>query len=168
MHRTTTTATLLVTAAVTALSGCVTVQRPPVPGPPTAAPSRESVPRPDGSADPRVVQAPAREALEMIEPSGRAQPDTPEPHRSAATAPSPGRPGRPDRPHGPHGPHGPHKQSPAHPPHPHPHAKIPEVSQSLPKGSVPKNADVCALGRQYGGWRADSPEAVICQQTYGR
>ncbi|MEU6251978.1 hypothetical protein [Streptomyces sp. NPDC047043] len=42
------------------------------------------------------------------------------------------------------------------------------MSRSLPKGSVPKTADVCALGRQYGGWRADSPEAVICEQTYGR
>ncbi|MEU0457308.1 hypothetical protein ABZ322_30855, partial [Streptomyces sp. NPDC006129] len=28
--------------------------------------------------------------------------------------------------------------------------------------------DVCALGRRYGGWRADSPEATICQDTYGR
>ncbi|MBO4257954.1 hypothetical protein GRC12_29375, partial [Streptomyces griseorubiginosus] len=31
VHRTTTTATLLVTVAVMALSGCVTVQRPPLP-----------------------------------------------------------------------------------------------------------------------------------------
>jgi hypothetical protein len=27
---------------------------------------------------------------------------------------------------------------------------------------------VCALGKQYGGWRKDSPEAVICERAYGR
>jgi hypothetical protein len=31
-----------------------------------------------------------------------------------------------------------------------------------------KNADVCALGRKYGGWKPDSPEAVICKGAYGR
>jgi hypothetical protein len=29
------------------------------------------------------------------------------------------------------------------------------------------NDDVCALGKKYGGWRSDSPEAVICDRTYG-
>jgi hypothetical protein len=28
--------------------------------------------------------------------------------------------------------------------------------------------DVCALGRKYGGWKADSPESVICKGAYGR
>ncbi|MGW4735428.1 hypothetical protein ACWEQC_40860, partial [Streptomyces shenzhenensis] len=60
MHRTTTAAALLVTVAVSALSGCVTVQHPPTAGPPSAASARPSAPRPDGSAEPRVVQAPAR------------------------------------------------------------------------------------------------------------
>ncbi|MER5826255.1 hypothetical protein ABT086_29330, partial [Streptomyces mirabilis] len=61
MHRTTTAATLLVTMATAALSGCVTVQRPPAPTLPTAptAPSRPSPPRPDGKAGPQIVQAPA-------------------------------------------------------------------------------------------------------------
>ncbi|MFE2282270.1 hypothetical protein ACFXAE_34575 [Streptomyces sp. NPDC059454] len=27
--------------------------------------------------------------------------------------------------------------------------------------------DVCALGRQYGGWRPGSQEAAICEKTYG-
>ncbi|MEJ8668449.1 hypothetical protein WKI71_07455 [Streptomyces sp. MS1.AVA.1] len=36
-----------------------------------------------------------------------------------------------------------------------------------PRPEVPKNTNVCALGKQYGGWRADSPESRICEQTYG-
>ncbi|MER6633123.1 hypothetical protein ABT301_33710, partial [Streptomyces sp. NPDC000987] len=39
-----------------------------------------------------------------------------------------------------------------------------------PAAPVPapvKSADVCALGRRYGGWRADSPETAICERTYG-
>lgn len=39
------------------------------------------------------------------------------------------------------------------------------MSKPVPKN--PKSADMCALGRTYGGWRADSPEAVICKQAYG-
>ncbi|NNN37373.1 hypothetical protein HLK59_44995, partial [Streptomyces sp. S3(2020)] len=44
-----------------------------------------------------------------------------------------------------------------------PHVEIPDVA-----AQVPKNPDVCKLGKQYGGWRKDSPEAVICEGTYGR
>ena len=160
VHRTTTTATLLVTVAVSALSGCVTVQRPPAPAPP-AAPSQASVPRPDGSAEPQVVQAPAREALELIDPSHRPKPVAHPPHHAptppsrAAQAPVPV-----PRSH-------PH-------PHPHPHTKprrprqpsadIPDVVKSVPKNT----SDVCALGRKYGGWQSDSPQSIICGQTYGR
>ncbi|MET8246813.1 hypothetical protein ABZV31_21745 [Streptomyces sp. NPDC005202] len=159
MHRTTTTATLLVTVAVSALSGCVTVQRPPASGP-AAAPSRPSAPRPDGSAEPRIVQAPAREALELI---GR--PRTPKPAvRSQAPAASTPpteqhrRPSPHSRTH--HQPHpAPRHPSQARPPR----IELPDVSQS-----VPKNSDVCALGRRYGGWKADSPEATICRQAYVR
>ncbi|MFF4120922.1 hypothetical protein [Streptomyces sp. NPDC001714] len=157
MHRTTTTAALLVTVTVSALSGCVTVQRPAVPGPPPgAAPSLPSVPRPDGSAEPRVVQAPVKEALEMVgppRPTHRAAPAA-----SHAPAPSP--------PAGHRTPAAPRAATP-HPRAPHrshtPQAELP----GLPR-SVPKAPDVCALGKQYGGWRADSPEARICEQTYGR
>ncbi|MER7837969.1 hypothetical protein ABTY98_19240 [Streptomyces sp. NPDC096040] len=157
MHRTTTTAALLVTVTVSALSGCVTVQRPAAPGPPPGtAPSQPSVPRPDGSAEPRVVQAPVKEALEMVGPSRPAHRATP---TTAAHTPAPPPPA--------------HLRSPApraaaaHP-HPRPQrtrgpqADIPDLS-----GSAPKAPDVCALGRQYGGWRADSPESRICAQTYG-
>ncbi|MFF4548839.1 hypothetical protein [Streptomyces sp. NPDC001435] len=150
MYRSTTSAAILVTVAVSALSGCVTVQRPPTPGPPPAgAPSQSSAPRTDGSAKPRVVQAPAREALEMVGPSRR-------PKRSGDPAPPPQPPG-------------PHRSAapPALQPHRglrhQPPAVIPDVSRS-----VPKAPDVCSLGTEYGGWRQDSPEAVICRRTYGQ
>ncbi|MEU5591340.1 hypothetical protein [Streptomyces sp. NPDC020298] len=153
MHRTTTTAALLVTVAVSALSGCVTVQRPPAPGPPPGtSPSRTSAPRPDGSTWPRDVQGPAREALEMVGPSRR--PGRPAAHPPAAP-PVPRQPEpRVARPR------------PPRMPLEQPRVRIPGASKSVPK-SVPNNADVCALGRQYGGWRPDSPQAVICDQAYG-
>ncbi|MFE9452990.1 hypothetical protein [Streptomyces sp. NPDC006739] len=154
MHRTTTTAALLVTVTVSALSGCVTVQRPATPGPvPGRAPSWPSAPRTDGSAEPRVVQAPAREALEMVGPSPR--PENPGP---AAAHPPPAAPVT--------------RRPPAPPlrPQPRPRPEHPRHSRTAvpddPR-SVPGSSDVCALGRQYGGWRPDSPEAVICRQTYG-
>ncbi|MEU2285152.1 hypothetical protein ABZ614_24965 [Streptomyces sp. NPDC013178] len=169
MHRTTTTtATLLLTVAVSALGGCVTVQHSPVAGPPTA-PSRPSAPRPspprpDGTAETPVVQAPAQEALGMVGPDRGPESTPPAERRRAAPAapvrqPSPRSHPQP-RPH----------PRPAHPeprrPAP-PRVELPEAGQGLDhegRGST----DVCALGRKYGGWRADSPEAVICERTYGR
>ncbi|MDX2998500.1 hypothetical protein PV460_37245, partial [Streptomyces scabiei] len=84
MHRptTTATATLLVTVAVSALSGCVTTHRPP---PPQASPvpSLPSEPRPDGTGGTAIVQAPAREALELIGPPPLKNiPDPPNPHKT--------------------------------------------------------------------------------------
>ncbi|WP_415939059.1 hypothetical protein [Streptomyces sp. 039-1] len=155
MHRTTTTATLLVTVAVTALSGCMTVQRPPASGPPTA-PSGSAVPQPGGRAEPQIVQAPAREALERVAPSGKPKPAAP--HRQRTAPPPAAAPAAPARPHQRH----PRPAPPAAPHHSEPRSAAPRVSPD-----VPKNADVCALGRAYGGWKADSPEAVICSGTYG-
>ncbi|MFF3346737.1 hypothetical protein [Streptomyces sp. NPDC002779] len=159
MHRTTTTATLLVTVAASALAGCVTVQHPPAPGPVTA-PSRPSVPRPDGRAEPQIVQAPAQEALELIGPPRRPERTPPATRRPTRPAPPPAPPARPDTP--------PSHPRPAHPrperpAPPHPRVEIPDVADS-----VRKNTDVCALGRKYGGWRKESPETRICEQTYGR
>jgi hypothetical protein len=54
---------------------------------PAAPPSQASVPRPDGSAEPQVVQAPAREALELINPSHRPKPATHPPHHAPAPPP---------------------------------------------------------------------------------
>ncbi|MEU6140892.1 hypothetical protein ABZ848_11080 [Streptomyces sp. NPDC047081] len=160
MHRTTTTATLLVTVAVSALSGCVTVQRPSAPpGPAPAAPSQPSAPRPDGQSDPQIVQAPAREALEMMGPSKSAEPRKPKRHGPTTDAPAPAAPQPAPRSH-PH-PRKPHPQ-PRH--QTQPKIEIPDVTKSVPKSQ----SDVCALGKKYGGWKADSPESVICKQAYGR
>ncbi|WST74228.1 hypothetical protein OG762_06015 [Streptomyces sp. NBC_01136] len=157
MHRTTTTATLLVTVAVTALSGCVTVQRPPSPALPPA-PSRPSPPRPDGTAGPQVVQAPAREALELVGPPRKPSPSPPSasaPHRAPAVPQAP----PPYHPHSPLHPH-PHPQ-------PQPHRPAPRAVVPPPVApELPRTSDVCALGRKYGGWKPDSPEAVICRRTY--
>ncbi|MEU1404409.1 hypothetical protein ABZ471_18910 [Streptomyces sp. NPDC005728] len=153
MHRTTTTAAILITVAVSALSGCVTVSGPAIPGPvPDTARSHPSAPRPDGTSESRVVQAPAREALAMVGPSRHPHPTEPAPHRTPAPPPATRHPSAP----------------PAHRPRPHPdrprrpRAGLPDVSQP-----VPQTPDVCALGKKYGGWRRDSPEALICEQTYG-
>ncbi|MEU9342495.1 hypothetical protein AB0D74_14930 [Streptomyces sp. NPDC048278] len=157
MPRTTTIAALLVTVTVSALSGCVTVQRPAVPGPPPGtAPSLPSVPRPDGSAAPRVVQAPVKEALEMVGPSRPA-------HRAAPAASHTAAPPPPDRRRAPEAPR-------AAAPHPLgvPRSHSPRADLPGRSPAVPQTPDVCALGKQYGGWDADSPQARICEQTYGR
>ncbi|MGW3037252.1 hypothetical protein ACWDCB_39385 [Streptomyces sp. NPDC001178] len=155
MHRTTTTATLLVTVAVSALTGCVTIQRPPASGPPPA-PSSPSAPYPDDQGTPQIVQAPVREALERTAPTGRPERQPPErqgpPDAHSAAPPSHPRP-RPRPPHPEHGHHG------------RPHVEIPDLPKPVPKNV--RNTDMCALGRTYGGWRPDSPEAVICKQAYG-
>ncbi|MDL5200243.1 hypothetical protein [Streptomyces sp. ALI-76-A] len=158
MHRTTTTATLLATVAVSALSGCVTVQHPPASGP-AATPS---VPRPDARAQPQVVQAPAREALEMTGPSRRPEPAAPPPP-AAASAPARTRQEPPPRTHPPR-PARPEPRRPDAGQPRQPRVEIPDVPEAAPR----EQQDVCALGRKYGGWREDSPQTVICDRTYGR
>ncbi|MEV5879547.1 hypothetical protein AB0L75_36085 [Streptomyces sp. NPDC052101] len=157
MHRTTTTAALLATVAVSVLAGCVTVQHPAAPAPPRdTAPSLPTVPRPDGSAEPRVVQAPAREALEMTGPSRQ------------PTHPAPAAPQHPtEAPPVPHRPPAAPAALPA-PPRPRERPRRPHTDPPpLPNPAAPEAPGVCALGRQYGGWRAGSPESRICDQTYG-
>lgn len=165
VHRTTTTATLLVTVAVSALAGCTTVGAP-SPAEPSAAGARSLAPRPDGPAEPRVVQAPAREALEMIESSPSPERTGGEPRRTQPSAP----PSAPPRPPAAHAP----ERRPARPAAPA-HTQAPEPSRprvpDLPRVSgdgTGGKADVCSLGKQYGGWRPGSPEARICEQAYGR
>ncbi|MFJ8467887.1 hypothetical protein [Streptomyces swartbergensis] len=116
------------------------------------------------------MQAPAREALQHIEESRHPEPaasrTTTPPAASQERTQSPSgtrdvrpRPARPERPE-------PAPRSPRRP-----HTDLPGVSESVRQDvheNVPDNADVCALGRRYGGWRADSPEATICRDTYGR
>ncbi|GGN30988.1 hypothetical protein [Streptomyces fuscichromogenes] len=148
MHRTTTTAALLVTVAVSALSGCVTVQRPAA----GTAPSLPSVPRQDGRAEPRVVQAPAKEALEMVGPPRRSAPAVP--HAPAPPPPAHHRPPAAPRATAPHPRTAPRSHTPP--------AGLPDLSHS-----VPNPPDVCSLGRRYGGWAPNSPETRACEQTYG-
>ncbi|MCZ9341016.1 hypothetical protein NGM37_24950, partial [Streptomyces sp. TRM76130] len=84
VQRTTTTATLLVsvtiTTAVTAVTGCVTVQRPPAPGP-AALEARHSAARPEGARRPPPVETPARESLQLTDPSSKPG----EPHGAGET-----------------------------------------------------------------------------------
>ncbi|WP_328497688.1 hypothetical protein OHS59_37025 [Streptomyces sp. NBC_00414] len=158
MHRTATTATLLVTVAVSAVSGCVTVQRTPSPALPSLPPP-VSEPRPDGRAEPQVVQAPAREALELIGPSRRPSAPAPAPARTVPAEPAGPAAAPADRP-GRAGAEPPRRPEPRRPEH----RAVPRLPASVPS----TNADVCALGRAYGGWRADSPQAAICKDVYGR
>ncbi|MER6405568.1 hypothetical protein ABT269_18945 [Streptomyces viridosporus] len=155
VQRKTTTATLLLTVAVSALSGCVTVQRPPAPGPPGAAP-RPSEARP-------VVQAPAREALERVGPSRRPKASETPSHRAAPTTAAPERKAPPGERNGQTRSARPQPRTSGRPQRPQPLPRIPEATRHVGGGGT----GLCALGRQYGGWHPDSPEATICKETYG-
>ncbi|WTS84143.1 hypothetical protein OG250_37400 [Streptomyces sp. NBC_00487] len=164
MHRPTTTATLLITVAVSALTGCVTAQHPP-PAPQTSpVPARPPEPRPDGTTATQIVQAPAREALALVGPPREPTPSAstaPRPTASTPAAATPTTPpprreerqGPPDRP-------GP-------PPESRPHIEIPPLPETIPT-RPPKYSDICALGHTYGGWGKDTPQAAICKNVYGR
>ncbi|WP_324617149.1 hypothetical protein [Streptomyces sp. NRRL S-37] len=117
-----------------------------------------------GGDETEVVQAPAREALEMIGPSRPSKTSAP-PSRRAAPGATPER----DAPSG-------DRTGQARPPRPAtggngrprpPATDFPDMAESMRRGSS-GGADVCALGRRYGGWRPGSPEAAICEKTYGR
>ncbi|MFG3321667.1 hypothetical protein ACGF3J_26790 [Streptomyces sp. NPDC048171] len=169
MHRTRTTATLLVTVAVTALTGCTTVQGPAAADPASAG-ARSLAPRPDGPAEPRDVQAPAREALEMIgpsptparearEPRGTQPPAAgPPPQETPAARARPEQRPRPARP-----------ETPARTARPRvPGPEVPALPHAPSSGGdTGRNTDVCSLGKRYGGWRPGSPESRICEQAYG-
>ncbi len=154
VHRTTTTATLLVTVAVSALAGCTTVHSPS--GSPTGPGTRTTAPRPDGSAEPWPAEGPAREALEGTGPSPAAErattPAAPPGGEGPAAVPPPRAPRS-------KAPQGQGAGTPA------PRATLPAVPpQGGPGGGT---ADLCALGKRFGGWQPDSPEAVICDRAYG-
>ncbi|WP_329396915.1 hypothetical protein [Streptomyces melanogenes] len=146
MHRTRTAVRLLVGVAALAVSGCVTVPRGPAPGPP--APVRQTSEQADRNVRPQIVQAPVREALEA------ALPPAPEP-RAPAAHPSPA-----SHPH-PRARPAPARSRPA------PHPAVPRVPQ-VPSPPPLIGDDVCDLGRSLGGWRPGSPEARICEGTYGK
>ncbi|MFI9823491.1 hypothetical protein ACIHFC_23950 [Streptomyces sp. NPDC052013] len=160
MHRTTTAATLLVTVAVSALTGCTTVQ-PTAPGPPPAQ-SQPPVPRPDGQAETQTVQAPAREALEMVDPSRPTGAPASPSHRAAPATPAPKGTTRSED----------HEPRPRPTPDRNDTPRRPSADLSGVPDSIRRDLrgtpDVCGLGKRYGGWRADSPEAAICRNAYGR
>ncbi|MCP3821805.1 hypothetical protein NLX86_28050 [Streptomyces sp. A3M-1-3] len=144
MHRTRTTTTLLLGVAVSAVSGCVSVD----PATPSPVPARHE-PRLTREAEPKFVQAPAREALDA---AGRTP--VPEPASTRPVQPPPERPSA---------------AVPPSPPRVEPRQPADETRtprRVLPSTPV-ETVDVCALGREYGGWRADSPESRICRDTYG-
>jgi hypothetical protein len=157
VQRTTTTATLLVATALTALTGCVTVQdHPSAPGAPPSASAR---PGSEGPAGAQVAQAPAREALERVDASGPSHPASGEGRRTAGEEDSAGRPAPRPRPAHP----APHRTGRSH-------VGVPDARgvAKATSDAARRSTDVCALGERYGGWRADSPQAVICEGTYGR
>ncbi|WP_437031811.1 hypothetical protein [Streptomyces sp. enrichment culture] len=107
------------------------------------------------------MQAPAREALEMIGPSGTERPSAAPPRHSGppSAAPEPPAPA-PDR-------------DPARPDRPAPRGEAPAPGPAAggrggPGQAGRGGADVCALGREYGHWPQDSPQAAICREVYGR
>ncbi|WP_411076054.1 hypothetical protein [Streptomyces sp. cmx-4-7] len=68
MHGTRTTAKILLGAAMAALTGCVSVDAPPVATAPAPAPAAELV-RPGKDVAPQIADGPAREALEAALPA---------------------------------------------------------------------------------------------------
>ncbi|MFZ3556003.1 hypothetical protein [Streptomyces sp. BH055] len=157
--RTPSSATILLTAAAAAVaataSGCVSVRPPTTPKAPSPTVSAPA-PRPEGHAGGPVVQAPAREALERMKPTAA-------PHRT------PARPAeQPRRTADPAPPHSPPKAVPAPRRTTVPEPRTaPEHHKAEKPPKAPGQADVCALGRRYGGWDPDSPQSAICRDTYG-
>ncbi|OAH15510.1 hypothetical protein STSP_11120 [Streptomyces jeddahensis] len=145
---------MMAATAVPALSGCVTVERSSAPRlQPSTAPSPLASPAPKSGekAEPQIVQAPAREALELIESSRRASPPS-GPHTSGPASPRPA----PRRSH--------------HHPEPSTRPKVPRF-QPRPAQPLPDHhsgMDFCDLGREYGRWQPNSPQEAACRDMYGR
>lgn len=153
MHRTSTTVKLLVAVAVTALSGCVSVQpRPSAPPPPSPGPTAQDL-------APQIGRPPVRDVLEAIPDPKRStatrasrEPAAPPAARRSEPRAAPRAP-RPRRVPGPALPRPPRRAAPA--------APVPALPPPV------TGADVCALGRGYGHWPAGSPQSRICDHTYG-
>ncbi|GGV46444.1 hypothetical protein [Streptomyces spectabilis] len=168
----TTTMTLLVSLSisvtVSAVSGCVGVDRTAAHGT-TAdrgkAPSgpTERSPRTKDRPPPRATQPPARDRLQRADPPPAPPRRTPRPAPPAPAAPAPApRAATPDeapvaaRPR----PQKPRPEGPRHGQRP----------RETPHGPPPRARDetgVCALARKHGHWDPDSPQAVICREVYG-
>jgi hypothetical protein len=135
--------------AVTALSGCVSVQ-PQADVPP--------LPRASGPAQdltPQIVLPPVHDSLGAV--------PTPAPSASASR-PAHSAPPDARRPV----PRAPRQQWRPAAPRPRPHGARPAATVPAPALPAPvAGTDVCALGRGYGHWPAGSPQSRICDDTYG-
>ncbi|WP_434587903.1 hypothetical protein [Streptomyces sp. A5-4] len=155
MHRTKTSALILMGVVVSAVSGCVAVQPRPAHTPPT------ELPRLSRDVQPQVVQAPAREALDAALPPSPTPPgggaEHEAPRRAVVARPAPAPP----------------RQAPTGPAAPpraadRPPRVLPALPVPVPTGAAAGlGTGVCALGEGYGGWRPGSPQARICRETYG-
>ncbi|MFJ8649347.1 hypothetical protein ACIRNI_24895 [Streptomyces sp. NPDC093546] len=163
MQRTRTTARILATVAMAAVSGCVAVE--PHPGSAPAVPEA-SHPASRGAA-PQIVEGPAREALEAALPTPPAAPAPPpstaqDRRKPAGAGAVPGG--------GPHRDDRPPRRAPRAPSVPDAddlRARLPKVRPPA-RPSVPVTVpDVCALGEDYGGWQRSSQEARACREAYG-
>lgn len=135
--------------AVTALSGCVSVQ------PQPDVPPRPRASGPAQDLAPQIVLPPVHDSLEAV----------PSP-RPSASAPRPAHVEPPDtrRP----APRAPRQQRRPAATRPRPHGVPPAAGVPGPALPAPvAGTDVCALGRGYGRWPAGSPQSRICDDTYG-
>ncbi|WP_433343427.1 hypothetical protein [Streptomyces sp. CA-253872] len=144
-----TAAGVLLALAGAALSGCVTVRE-------AAKEPAEPVPRTSlavpGALTASTTPLPSADTDREAHSAGhREDPAPPRP------APPPPRPA-PPRAH-------PRPQTPPPPP---PRRPAPQGERRAAKPPAAQGGgDVCALGRTYGGWPADSPQARICRDAYG-
>ncbi|MEU0627673.1 hypothetical protein [Streptomyces sp. NPDC005989] len=149
MQRTRITLSLLMGVAVTALTGCVSVQ------PQPDVPPRPRASGPAQDLAPQIVLPPVHDSLEAVpspEPSASASrpahAEPPDTRRSVPRAPR-------------------QQRRPAATP-PRPHGVPPAATVPAPALPAPvAGRDVCALGRGYGRWPAGSPQSRICDDTYG-
>ncbi|MEV0919516.1 hypothetical protein AB0I93_35390 [Streptomyces sp. NPDC049967] len=154
MHRTSTTVKLLVAVAVTALSGCVSVQpRPSAPPIPSPRPAAQDL-------APQIGRPPVRDVLEAL-PDPKPPTATATAGRASAAPPAARHTGPRAAPRAPQPRHVP---GPAHPRPPRRAVPAPPAP-ALPAPVT--GTDVCALGRGYGHWPAGSPQSRICDRTYG-
>ncbi|WP_406859569.1 hypothetical protein ABZO31_04155 [Streptomyces sp. HUAS MG47] len=162
MHRTRTTTKVLagmagvVGVTVAAVTGCVSVEPPPA-APPIPAPAGVGLPA--GQAEPQVVvEAPAREALEAVDPPER--PAAP-PRRQEAPERAHGgsQQNETDRPH--------EQRERGRSPGGGPQIVLPPVLPKLPVHPPRSRGEVCDIGEKYGGWGRGSDQSRICRDTYG-
>ncbi|MDI3418365.1 hypothetical protein [Streptomyces luteolus] len=167
MHRTRTAAALLIAMTASAVSGCVSVGGADAPHSRSDASESEPEPAPQarGDAEPRLVTAPAHEALRMMKPDAPRSKDAlrrPEqPKRDRAPGAGATQATQPDQPDQPRQQHtgGTNASGPAD--------GSPLRGAPVPPESMLPEADLCGLGERYGRWEPDSPQARICREKYG-